>query len=144
MTHPREKEGMVVKLVLILHSSAVDFGSHTARIHKRAETDGQLVAPLTNFERSLTGRNALTPLGVNAELAFDTAETLFEGGGPLRGDPAGMPIETEYTDEGVEAERIGQATQPLLGTAIDDGMCGDFARAPRQPREEPHGGSARM
>lgn len=129
----------MVKLVLILHSSAVDFGSHTARIHKRAGTDGQLVAPLTNFERSLTGRNALTPLGVNAELAFDPAETLFEGAGPLRGDPAGMPIETEYTDEGVEAERIGQATKPLLGTAIDDDMCGTFARAPRQPREEPQG-----
>ena len=61
MTHPREKEGMVVKLVLILHSSAVDFGIHAARIRKRAGTDGQLVAPLTNFERNLTGRNSLTP-----------------------------------------------------------------------------------
>jgi hypothetical protein len=135
---------MVLKLVLILHSSAVDFGSHTARIHKRAGTDGQLVASLTNFERSLTGRNTLTPLGVNAELAFGTAATLFEGAGPLGGDPAGMPIETEYTDKGVEAERIGQATKSLLGTAIDEDMCGNFARAPRHPREERHGGSAGM
>jgi len=61
VTRPRKKEGMVVKLVPILHSSAVDFGGHAARIHKRAGIDGPLVAPLTNFERSLTGRNTLTP-----------------------------------------------------------------------------------
>jgi hypothetical protein len=86
----------------------------------------------------------LTPLGVNAELVFDTPETLFERAGPLGGDPAGMPIETGYTAEGVEAERIGPATKPLLGAAIDDDMCGNFAREPRHPREEPHGGSAGM
>jgi hypothetical protein len=77
-------------------------------------------------------------------LVFDTPETLFERAGPLGGDPAGMPIETEYTAEGVEAERIGPATKPLLGAAIDDDMCGNFAREPRHPREEPHGGSAGM
>ena len=74
VTRPRKKEGMVVKLVPILHSSAVDFGGHAARTHEWAGIDGQLVAPLTNFERSLTGRNTLTPLGVNAEFVFETAE----------------------------------------------------------------------
>jgi len=83
-------------------------------------------------------------LGVNAELAFGTGETPFEVAGPLGGDPAGMPIETEYTDKGVEAERIGQATKQLLGTAIDDDMCDTFAREPRHPRGKPHGGSAGM
>ncbi len=67
-----KKEGMVVKLVPILHSSAVDFGGHAARIHKRAGIDGQPVAPLTDFERSFTRRCPLTPLGVNAEFVFDT------------------------------------------------------------------------
>src|SRR6185503_16966868 len=62
VTRPRKKEGMVVKLVPILHSSAVDFGGHTARIDEWAGIDGQLVAPLTNFERSLTGRSTFTPL----------------------------------------------------------------------------------
>jgi hypothetical protein len=55
-----------------------------------------------------------------------------------------MPIETEYTAEGLEPERIGQATKQLLGTAIDDDMCGNFAREPRHPREEPRRGSAGM
>ena len=68
---------MLVKLVPILHSSAVDFGGHAARMRKWARIDGQLVAPLTNFERSFTGRSTLTPLGVNAESVFDAAETLF-------------------------------------------------------------------
>jgi hypothetical protein len=66
---------MVIKLVPILHSSAVDFGGQAARMHKRAGIDGQLVAPLTNFERRVTGRSTLTPLGVNAEFVFDATET---------------------------------------------------------------------
>ena len=74
VTRPRKKEGMVVKLVPILHSSAVDFGGHAARIHKRAGIDVQLVAPFTDFERSFTRRCSLTPLGVNAEFVFETAE----------------------------------------------------------------------
>ena len=65
---------MVVKLVPILHSSAVDFGGHAVRIHQRGGVDGQPVAPLTNLERSLTGSGTLTPLGVNAEVVFDAAE----------------------------------------------------------------------
>jgi hypothetical protein len=55
-----------------------------------------------------------------------------------------MPVETEYTAEGLEPERIGHATKPLLGTAIEDDMYGNFAREPRHPREEPRGGSAGM
>jgi hypothetical protein len=35
VTGPREKEGMMVKLVPILHSSAVDPGSHPARVNQR-------------------------------------------------------------------------------------------------------------
>ena len=58
---PSKKEGMVVKLVPILHSSAVDFAGHAARRHKWAGIDGQLAVPLTNFERSLTGRSTLPP-----------------------------------------------------------------------------------
>src|SRR4029078_3773755 len=106
MTRPRKKEGMVVKLVPILHSSAVDFRGQAARLHKRAVIDVQLVSPLTNLERSLTGRNTLTPLGVNAEFVFDTAETLFERAGHRGGDPAGMPIETEYTAESLAPDMI--------------------------------------
>jgi hypothetical protein len=143
-TRPRKKEGMVVKLVPILHSSAVDFGGHAARTHERAGIDGQLVAPLTNFERSLTGRNTLTPLGVNAEFVFETAEPLFERPGDRGGNPAGMPVETEYTAEGLEPERIGQATQQLLGTAIGNDMCGDFAREARHPRKQPRWRAAGM
>jgi len=55
-----------------------------------------------------------------------------------------MPVETGYTAEGLEPERIGQATKQLLGTAIEDDMSGDFARAPRHPREVPRGGSDGM
>ena len=135
---------MVVKLVPILHSSAVDFGGHAARIHKWAGIDGQLVAPLTNFERSLTGRSTLTPLGVNAEFVFDTAETLFERTGHCGGNSAGMPIETEYTAECLEPEWIGEATKQLLGTEIEYNVCGDFAREPRHPRKEPRRGSTGM
>src|SRR5262245_16185808 len=86
VTRPRKKEGMAVKLVPILHSSAVDFRGHAARIHQRAGVDGQLVAPLTNFERSLTGHCTLTPLGVNAEFVFDTAETFFVRAGHRSGN----------------------------------------------------------
>jgi hypothetical protein len=55
-----------------------------------------------------------------------------------------MPIETEYTAECLEPERIGQAMQQLLGTAIENDMCGDFAREPRHPREEPRRRAAGM
>src|SRR5262245_10312637 len=144
VTRPRKKEGMVVKLVPILHSSAVDFGGHAARIQKRGAVDGQPVAPLTNLERSLTGSGTLTPLGVNAEVVFDTAETLLERTGHRGGNSAGMPIETEYTAECLEPERIGQATEQLLGTAIDNHMRGNFACKPRHPREEPRGGATGM
>jgi hypothetical protein len=55
-----------------------------------------------------------------------------------------MPIETEYTAECLEPERIGQATEQLLGTAIDNHMRGNFARKPRHPREQPRGGATGM
>jgi hypothetical protein len=139
---PRKKEGMVVKLVPILHSSAVDFGGHAARMHERAGIEGQLVAPLTDFERSFTRRCTLTPLGVNAEFVFDTPETLFERTGHRRGNSAGMPVETENTAECLEPERIGQSTQQLLGTVIGNDVCGDFAREARHPRKEPRWRSA--
>jgi hypothetical protein len=97
-------------------------------LRKRAGIDGQLVAPFTNFERSFTGRNTLTPPGVNAEVVFDTAETFFERAGHGGGNSAGVPVETEDTAECLEPERIGQATQQLHGTAIENDVCGDFAR----------------
>jgi hypothetical protein len=40
---------MVVKLVPILHSSAVDLGCHPARVNKRPGIDGQLLAAVTDF-----------------------------------------------------------------------------------------------
>jgi hypothetical protein len=49
-----KKEGMVIKLVPILHSSAIDFGRHAARVNKRAGIDGQPLAPFPNFGRGLT------------------------------------------------------------------------------------------
>jgi len=57
---------------------------------------------------------------------------------------AGMPIETEYTAECLEPERIGQVTERLLGTAIDNHMRGNFARKPRHTREEPRRGVTEM
>ena len=135
---------MVVKLVPILHSSAVDFGGLAARIQKWAGIDSQLIAPFTNFERSLTGRRTLTPLGVNAEFVFDTTEALLERTGHRGGHSAGMPVETEDTAECLEPERIGQAAEQLVGTAIEYDVCGNFARKLRHPREEPCWGSAGM
>lgn len=78
----------MVKLVPILHSSAVDFGGHAARIQKWAGIDGPVVAPFTNFERSLTGGVALTPLGVNAELVLDSPEAFFGRAGHRCGNTA--------------------------------------------------------
>jgi hypothetical protein len=135
---------MVVKLVPILHSSAVDFGGYAARILEWARIDGQLVAPLPDFERSFTRSSALTPLGVNAEFVFDTSETFFQRAGHRGGNSAGMPVETKDTAECLEPEWIGQATQQLLGTTIGNDMCGDFAREPRHPGKEPRWGSAGM
>src|SRR5262245_33784436 len=140
VTRARKKEGMVVKLVPILHSSAVDFGGHAARKHKRAGIDGQLVAPLTDFERSVTRRCPLTPLGVNAEFVFDTPETFFERAGHRRGNSAGVSIETEDTAECLEPERIGQATKQLRGTAIGNDVCGD-SPARRVIRVNSHAGA---
>jgi hypothetical protein len=75
---------------------------------------------------------------------FDTTETLFERTGERGGNSAGMPIETEYTAECLEPERIGEATQQLLGTEIEDDVCGDFAGEPSHPRKEPRWGPAGM
>ena len=78
----------MVKVVPILHSCAVDFAGHAARIQKRAGIDGQVVAPFTNFERSFTGGGARTPLGVNAELVLDSPEARFERAGHRCGNTA--------------------------------------------------------
>ena len=55
-----------------------------------------------------------------------------------------MPVETEDTAECLEPERIGQATQQLLGTAIGNDVCGDLAREARHPRKQPRWRSAGM
>ena len=68
----------------------------------------------------------------------------FERTGHRGGNSTGMPVETEYTAECLEPEWIGQATEQLLGTAIENRMRGDFARKPRHPREEPRWGATGM
>jgi hypothetical protein len=75
---PGKKEGIAVKLVLILHSSAVDLVHHPARVKKRARINGQALASFQYFGRGLTSRGALTPLGVNAEVVFDAVESFFQ------------------------------------------------------------------
>lgn len=49
-----KKEGTVLKVVPILHSSAVDSGRHPACVNKRAEIDGQTLAAFPDFGRALT------------------------------------------------------------------------------------------
>jgi hypothetical protein len=49
MARSGKKEGMVVKLVPILHSSAVDPGSHPARVNKGPGINGQPLAAVTDF-----------------------------------------------------------------------------------------------
>jgi hypothetical protein len=50
----RKKEGVAVKLVPILHSSAIDLGGHAARVNQRPWIKSQPVAPLTDFDRGFT------------------------------------------------------------------------------------------
>jgi len=42
----------MVKLVPILHSSAVDLGSHPSRVNQRGGIDGQALAAVTDFDRA--------------------------------------------------------------------------------------------
>ena len=56
-----KKEGMVIKLVPILHCCAVDLRRDAARVNKRPEIEGQPLAPFTYFERSLRDVAPLTP-----------------------------------------------------------------------------------
>jgi hypothetical protein len=49
-----KKKGMMVKLVPILHSSAVDLGRHAARVNQRPGIKSQPVAPFTDFDRGFT------------------------------------------------------------------------------------------
>ena len=84
----------MVKLVPILHSSAIDFGRDAARVNKWAGIDGEPLASFPYFGRGLTRRGALTPLGVIAEVVFDAAEAFGERAGYGRGDTAGMPVES--------------------------------------------------
>jgi hypothetical protein len=65
---------MMVKLVPILHSSAVDLSGHAAHVKNRAGFDGQPPAALTDFGRALSGRGDRSPRGVNAEFVFDAAK----------------------------------------------------------------------
>jgi len=44
----------MVKLVPILHSSAVDLGRHPARVNQRPGIKSQPVAPFTDFDRGFT------------------------------------------------------------------------------------------
>jgi hypothetical protein len=45
----RKKEGMVVKLVPILHGCAVDLGRHAAGVNQRLGIDCQSLAPIAYF-----------------------------------------------------------------------------------------------
>src|SRR2546421_12003307 len=85
---PEKKEGMVAKLVLILHSSAVDLGSHPARVNKRGGSDGQPLAPVADFGRGSSRRRALTPLGVTLSSCSMPAQAFFERAGHSGGNTA--------------------------------------------------------
>jgi len=54
MAWRRKKEGMVVKLVPILHGSAIDLGGHAACVNQRPRIKSQTVAPFTDFDRGFT------------------------------------------------------------------------------------------
>jgi hypothetical protein len=49
MARSGKKEGMVVKLVPILHSNAVDLGSDPTRVNKGPGIGGQPLAAVTDF-----------------------------------------------------------------------------------------------
>jgi hypothetical protein len=61
-----------------------------------------------------------------------------------RRDTAGMPVESEDTAECLEPERIGKASQHLLGTAVGNDVRRDLACELHHSREEPGGRAARM
>jgi hypothetical protein len=52
-----------------------------------------------------------------------------------------MPVESEDTAECLEPERIGKASQHLLGTAVGNDVRRDLACELRHSREEPRAGA---
>ena len=129
---------MVVELIAILKRRTIDFGGHLACVYETLYICGKSITELLDLKRCLPRYPSLPPGNEETGIPFRPPQPLLERSTEGSGQATAVPIESQYTAEGLKPEGIREPPQHLQRTELVDDNEAYLPSQILHPPEEPN------